>query len=75
MLLHTMLHLPGDAQVDLWPHALDYTTWIYNQTPSLTHGWAPIELLSGIVIIYSAQEYGDAQVCSQPRFKGWKRDS
>jgi Reverse transcriptase (RNA-dependent DNA polymerase) len=48
MLHHAMLHWPDETETDLWPYALDYATWLYNHTPSLTHGWAPIELFCGV---------------------------
>ena len=53
MLHHALLHWPEETQVDLWPHALDYATWLYNHTPSISNGWAPIELYCGTSFICS----------------------
>jgi hypothetical protein len=48
MLHCAILHWPDETETDLWPYALDYATWLYNHTPSSTHGWAPIELFCGV---------------------------
>jgi hypothetical protein len=55
MMLHTALHWPGQANLDLWPFALNYAVWIWNNTPDLTSGLCPYEVFTGT----AAQTYSD----------------
>jgi hypothetical protein len=37
-------HWPSQISINLWPQALDYATWVFNQLPSKSHGLTPLEL-------------------------------
>jgi hypothetical protein len=46
MLLHYILHWPQEARLDLWPYAIDYAVWLWNNIPDLTTSLSPLEVFS-----------------------------
>jgi hypothetical protein len=46
MLLHSFLHWPGEAKLDLWPFAMQHAAYLWNHLPCKDTGLAPVELLS-----------------------------
>jgi hypothetical protein len=61
MLLHSALHWPTGANLDLWPFALNFAVWIWNNTPDATSGLCPRtfspELLLQPILISAVQEF------------------
>ena len=53
-LLHARLHWPTKTDLDLWPMAVEYAVYIYNNTPKESSGLAPIEIWSGMKSDYNA---------------------
>ena len=47
MMIHAVLHWPSQADVELWPMALDFAVYVWNHMPKKDGGLSPIELLSG----------------------------
>jgi len=47
MMLHVSIHWPDEYDVRLWPYALDYAVWLYNHTPRMDSGLAPMEIFCG----------------------------
>jgi hypothetical protein len=48
MMLHVSMHWPEYFDMDLWPYAIDYATFIYNHTPQMETGVAPIEHMANV---------------------------
>ena len=46
IMLHSMVMWPDQADVKLWPQAVQHACHIYNRMPSPHHGFAPLELFS-----------------------------
>jgi Reverse transcriptase (RNA-dependent DNA polymerase) len=46
MLLHATFHWPAQADLTLWPFALDYAVFIWNHLPNRISRLAPIEIFS-----------------------------
>ena len=45
MLMHAALRCPEDTlSTDLWPMAMDYAVWVYNQIPNMQSGLYAIEI-------------------------------
>ena len=53
MMQHAYLHWPEQFSPSLWPMALDYACWLYNHTPYMDSGLAPIELFCGTKVACS----------------------
>ena len=47
MLLHSIIHWPDAASLDLWPYAMDYAAMIWNHLPKHDTKLAPIEIFTG----------------------------
>jgi hypothetical protein len=47
MMLHMALRWPGYANQDLWPMAMCHAVHLWNHTPKMTTGLAPVEIFSG----------------------------
>ena len=47
MMLHSALHWPDQADIKLWPFAMQHAAFIWNNLPDETSGLAPIEYLTG----------------------------
>ena len=45
-LLHSIIHWPESANVELWPFAMDHAVYIWNNLPGKRNKLAPIEILS-----------------------------
>ena len=45
MLMHAALRCSEDTfSTDLWPMAMDYAVWVYNNTPEMQSGLSAIEI-------------------------------
>jgi hypothetical protein len=49
MLLHQVLHWPDQAQLDLWPFAMEHAVYLWNHSPKKDCLLAPVELFTGAV--------------------------
>jgi hypothetical protein len=49
MLLHQVLHWPDQAQLDLWPFAMEHAVYLWNHLPKKDSLLAPVELFTGAV--------------------------
>ena len=47
MMLHAAIYWPDEADLLLWPMALEYAVHLWNHTPGRESGVAPLELFSG----------------------------
>jgi hypothetical protein len=47
MLLHSVIHWPDQVDLALWPFAVDYAVYLWNNLPQKDSLYAPIELFSG----------------------------
>ena len=45
MILHAVLHWPEEADLKLWPLAMDYAVHIWNKTPNYENGLTPNEII------------------------------
>jgi hypothetical protein len=48
MLLHALIHWPETTTLDLWPFAIQFAVYIWNNTPKRTHGLTPVEIFTGV---------------------------
>jgi hypothetical protein len=48
MMLHFIIHWPGEARLNLWPMALDHSVYLWNNMPKRGTRMAPIELFTGM---------------------------
>jgi hypothetical protein len=46
MLLHVCIHWPDNTNVELWPFALEYAIWIWNNMPNQETLLLPTELFT-----------------------------
>ena len=46
MILHAALHWPVEADLKLWPLAMDYAVHIWNNLPRQENGMTPNEIIS-----------------------------
>jgi hypothetical protein len=46
MLLHAVLHWPDQADLSLWPFALEYAMYLWNNMPNNESILAPLELFA-----------------------------
>ena len=46
MILHAALHWLEEADLKLWPLAMNYAVYIWNNTPNDEHGLTPNEIIS-----------------------------
>jgi len=46
MVLHAAIHWPERADLELWPFALEYAVYLWNNLPSQDSGLSPIEIFS-----------------------------
>ena len=46
MILHAALHWPEEADLNLWPLAMDYAVHIWNNLPCQENGITPNEIIS-----------------------------
>jgi len=44
MILHAIIHWPGQVPIELWPFAVEYATYVWNRVPKKDTGLAPIEI-------------------------------
>ena len=83
MLLHLRLHWPDEFDPNLWPFAMDYAVWIYNQTPQSGRAHlSPDELFSKTRVVNSylrrARVFGsptyvlDARLQDGKKIPKWK---
>ena len=47
LMLHAAIHWPDERDEQLWPLAVDYSLYLWNNTPKEGHGLSPEELFSG----------------------------
>jgi hypothetical protein len=48
MMLHSIIHWPGEARLGLWPMALDHSVYLWKNMPKRGTRMAPIELFTGM---------------------------
>ncbi|KAG7345831.1 hypothetical protein IV203_033362 [Nitzschia inconspicua] len=46
LMLHYILHWPQQAQLDLWPFAVNYAVWLWNHLPDIQTRLSPIEVFT-----------------------------
>jgi len=44
MILHAIIHWPGQVPIELWPFAVEYATYIWNRVRKKDTGLVPIEI-------------------------------
>ena len=66
LMIHASMHWPEAFKMDLWPFAMDYAALLYNNTPGLKSGRAPIEKLTGVR--FNCQILSRAKVWGCPAF-------
>ena len=76
-LLHARLYWPDTTELDLWPMAVDYAVYIYNNTPRIDSNLAPIEVWSGCKsdyhALHSAHVWGCPVYVLDPRLQDGKK--
>ena len=50
MMLHAGIHWPDLVNSSLWPMAMEYAAYIYNHTPNMESGQAPIDIFTRTVV-------------------------
>ena len=48
MMLHFLLHWPQEADLELWPFAVSYAVWLWNNLPDTSNRVSPLELFMGV---------------------------
>ena len=49
-MLHTAVHWPGMTDSSSWPLSMEYAAYIYNHTPKMESGVAPIDIFTQTTI-------------------------
>jgi hypothetical protein len=57
MLLHAVLHWPEQADLTLWPFALEYAIFIWNKLPKQKSRMSPEEIFSSVKANVSEKSY------------------
>ena len=83
MMIHAAIHWPEEYNMNLWPFAMDYAAFLYNHTPTVKSGRAPVEKLCNIELnckhINRARVWGcpayvlDARLADGKRIPKWER--
>ena len=47
MMLHFLIHWPQEAKMSLWPFAVSYAIWLWNNMPDTTSRLSPYEIFTG----------------------------
>ena len=50
MMLHAGIRWPDLVDSSLWPMAMEYATYIYNHTPNMESGQAPIDIFTRVTV-------------------------
>ena len=50
MMLHAGIHWPDLVDSALWPMAMEYAAYIYNHTPNIESGQAPVDIFTRTVV-------------------------
>jgi hypothetical protein len=53
MLIHAMIHWPGEVSLNLWPFAVEYAVYLWNLTPQMRSTRSPSELFFGVTSDHS----------------------
>ena len=48
MMLHSIIHWPGEARLELWPMAMDQAIYLWNNSPKRGSRMAPTEIFTGM---------------------------
>mgnify|MGYP000344943232 CR=1 FL=1 len=48
MMMHTILSWPDQANLSLWPFAVDHAVYLWNHTPKHGQSMSPVEIFSGV---------------------------
>jgi hypothetical protein len=48
MMLHSIIHWPGEARLELWPMAMDQAIYLWNNSPKRGSRMAPTEVFTGM---------------------------
>lgn len=76
-LLHAQLHWPDKTDLSLWPMAVDYAVYIYNNTPRKDTKLAPIEIWTGCKsnyqVLRSAHVWGCPVYVLEPKLQDGKK--
>jgi hypothetical protein len=77
MMQHSALHWPDAFNEALWPYAMDYACWLWNNTPHKDSGVSPMELLSqthlGCEQISRARVWGCPAYVLDPKLQDGKK--
>ena len=78
LLLHFTLHWPAQAQLNLWPFALDYAVWLWNNIPDLQKRLSPLELFASSVhqdykLVQRARVFGCPVYVLDPKLQDGKK--
>ena len=46
LMVHSVLHWPEAANLELWPYAIEHAVYLWNNLPKSGHWMSPIELFS-----------------------------
>ncbi len=47
-MLHLATHWPQQANLQFWPQAIDYSTWVFNRLPNVDTGLTPNKIWSSV---------------------------
>jgi hypothetical protein len=48
MMLHFIMHWPKEAKLELWPFAVSYAVWLWNNMPEPGNRLSPLEVFTGV---------------------------
>jgi hypothetical protein len=86
MMLHFIMHWPQEAQLELWPFAVSYAVWLWNNMPDTGSRVSPLELFMGVTFdnyrhLQRARVFGcpvyvlDAKLQDAKSLPKWKKRS
>jgi len=84
MMLHFIMHWPQEAQLELWPFAVSYAAWLWNNMPDTGSRVSPLELFMGVTFdnyrhLQRARVFGcpvyvlDAKLQDAKKLPKWKK--
>jgi hypothetical protein len=78
MLLHFVMHWPQEAKLSLWPYAVSYAVWLWNNMPDPSTRLSPQELFMGTTFdnyrhLQRARVFGCPVYVLDPRLQDAKK--
>jgi hypothetical protein len=75
MMIHAMIHNPGEVHKNLWPFVVEYAVYLWNKMPKPDGGFSSEEIFFGLKSDYSQLQdtcLGMSSLCTRPKSSRWE---